>query len=249
MTYSHREIEIIGQGGRKLAKIKRALQRLVVAGATGRQLDKKAEEMTAQEGGQPSFKMVPGYHWTTCVNVNDGVVHGIPNDMPFKNGDIVSVDVGIFYKSFHTDSAFTVSVGKTSPEVERFLAVGRNALWEAISCAKAGNRIADVSAAIGKAVAAAGYSPVRELTGHGVGRSLHEAPAIPCFWEGNRLDSDIISEGAVLAVETIYTQGSPELVLAEDGWTIVTQDGKIAGLFEETIAVVGGRPNILTQPR
>lgn len=246
MIYSHREIEIIAQGGRKLAKIKRALQPLIVAGATGLELDKKAEEMTAQEGGKPSFKMVPGYHWTTCVNVNDGVVHGIPNDMPFKNGDIVSVDVGIFYKSFHTDSAFTIPVGKVSPEVERFLAVGSNALSEAISCAKVGNRIADVAGAIGKVVAAAGYSPVRELTGHGVGRSLHEAPAIPCFWEGNRLDSDIISEGAVLAVEVIYTQGSPELVLAEDGWTIATQNGKIAGLFEETIALVGGRPVPLT---
>lgn len=241
-----REIQIIREGGKKLAKIKGVLKEMIIPGALPSMLDRKAEKLVYSAGGKPSFKMVKGYHWTTCINVNDGVVHGVPGEVPLQKGDIVSVDVGIFYKGFHTDSAFTVPVGDVGWQKRIFLAIGEDALARSIAQAQAGRRISDISMTMQEVIEAAGYCPVRSLTGHGVGRKLHEEPQIPCFWQGDPEDSEIIPEGAVLAIEVIYTKGSPELSLSEDGWTIATRDGKIAALFEETIAVVDGKPLVLT---
>lgn len=240
------EVQKMVEGGKKLAAIKEVLRRSIAPGITPKELDQKAEKLILRAGGKPSFKMVKNYHWATCININEGVVHGIPNDRPLKEGDIVSVDVGFFHKGFHTDTSFTAPVGKMSGEVKRFLDTGREALRQAISRARAGSNISSVSKAIQDTLEAKGYSPVRALTGHGIGKNLHEEPQVPCFWTKDMKDEEI-PKGAVLAIEVIYTLGSPELVLDKDGWTIVTKDGRIAGLFEETVAAVKDGPLILTE--
>lgn len=245
---SKNEIQIMKEGGLKLADIKKQLRRLIVPGNTPLQIDKEAESLILKAHGTPSFKMVKNYKWTTCININDGVVHGIPDNRPFLNGDVVSLDIGIFYKGFHNDSAFTVVAGVSTPVIKKFLDVGKHALNESIKKAKIGNKVSDISQSMHEVLASNNYSPVYDLTGHGVGRELHEEPTIPCYYDKNqRAHSPVLSEGMVIAIEVIYTIGSPDLRLdTRDGWTISTKDGKIAGLFEETIAVVPGTPFVLS---
>lgn len=240
------EIEIMREGGRMLAQIKEAVSRMLAVGVTPLDVDQKAEELLFATGGKPSFQMVKDYHWATCININDGVVHGIPNKIPFKEGDLVKVDLGLFYKGLHTDTAFTQVIGRMDPETEVFLRVGKEALNKAIAQAAAGKRISDISRAMQIVIEKQGYSPVLALTGHGIGKDLHEEPQIPCLWQSNRLGQKI-PEGAVFAIEAIYTQGSPELVLSCDNWTLSTKDGKIAGYFEETVVATAAGPLILTK--
>lgn len=240
------EIEIMCEGGQKLALVKKELAKMIVPGAIPFDIDKRAEELILMSGGEPSFKKVRDYKWATCINTNEGVVHGVPGKIPFKEGDIVKVDIGIFYKGFHNDSAFTIPVGHISSKNQDFLDAGKEALRKSIAKAVIGNRISDISREIEDVLEGRGYTPVRDLTGHGVGRQLHEEPLIPCYWSGDRGKSPIIPEGATLAIEVIYTQGGPELEITQDGWTIVTRDGKIASLFEETIAVTAKGPQILS---
>lgn len=241
------EIALMQEGGKRLAQIKKELQEMVKAGVRAKEIDKKAEELIKKARGKPSFEMVKGYRWATCINVNEGVVHGVPGDYAFREGDLVSIDVGMFFKGYHTDTSFTVGAGKLDKEKERFLAAGRRALKAAIDACRPGMRVAHISRAMQKVLEEKGYSPVRALSGHGIGKNLHESPQIPCFWQGNVSDSEEIPEGAVFAIEAIYTLGSPELVLSgEDKWTIATRDGKIAGLFEETVAATVQGPLILT---
>src|SRR3989344_1786882 len=240
------EIEIMLEGGKKLAKVKNALKNAVKIGGNAAEIDKLAEELIKNEGGKPSFKMVPNYFWTTCENTNQGNVHGIPHpNIIFKKGDVVSVDVGMFYKGFHTDTSFSLGL-EVNPDVSKFLSVGENALKSAISKAVAGNYIYDISAETERILKSANLHPVRELVGHGVGKDLHEAPEIPCFTYGVRENSPRIEIGAVLAIEIMYTYGSGELVLENDGWTISTRDDKISALFEDTIAVTKKGPLLLT---
>lgn len=240
------EIEIMREGGQKLLQIKEELAKNVTLGKSGEDIDKLARELIAKAGGKPSFKMVKNYFWTTCVNINDGVVHGIPDKKAFKEGDIVSIDVGFFYKGFHTDTSFTTSIGKAAKETLKFLDAGKKSLKESVCQVKPGRKISAISKKIQKILEERGYSPVRALTGHGIGRELHEEPNIPCFWDP-RLKDEIIPEGAVFAIEVIYTLGLPDLVLStDDNWTISTKDGKIAGLFEETVAASKNGPQILT---
>lgn len=242
---SKEEIEIMRQGGRKLSQVKDVLRSMIKPGATGIDLERQANEEILRLGGKPSFKMVKGYHWATCININEGIVHGIPNDIVFRQGDLIKVDVGLFLKGFHTDSAFSVSLGNVDRQTKKFLSTGQKTLLKAVKKAAAGNKISDISKTIEESLKKQGHSPTRELTGHGVGRKLHEEPMIPCLWDGTQKD-ELICEGATLAIEVIYTYGSPKLVLGDDGWTIKTKDGKIAGLFEETIAVINGKPEVLT---
>lgn len=243
---SKEEIGVMKEGGRKLKSVKEALRKMVGVGVTPKEIDRKAESLIAKAGGKPSFKMVKNYHWATCININDGVVHGIPGNTPFKNGDIVSIDVGLFYKGFHTDTSFTIPVGEASERVEKFLDTGRRALWESIAKVRAGNKVSDISKAIEFVLRTGGYSPVEAVTGHGIGKSLHEEPHTPCFWKEGMKDEEI-PERAALAVEVIYMQGLPDLELCEDGWTLRTKDGKIAALFEETVVATGPGPLVLTE--
>lgn len=243
---TNKEIKTMAEGGKKLGRVKKKLKEAIDVGVSADEIEKKALKLIDAEGGKPSFTMVKGYSWATCVNVNDGVVHGVPKKrIVFKNGDIVSVDVGIFYKGFHTDTSFSVAI-KPNQETNKFLDVGKISLERAIKEAKPGKRIYDVSYAMQRSIEDAGYSPIKALVGHGIGKSLHEAPQIPCFVSGKKEDSPEISAGMVLAIETMYVEGKPDVKLAPDGWTIKTQDGKMAGLFEETVAVGDNGPRVLT---
>lgn len=240
------EISVMKEGGSKLSEVRKKLIRAATLGANAFDIDKLAESLIEKSGGVPSFKKVPGYYWSTCVNINEGIVHGIPKkDMVFKKGDLVSIDVGMLYKGFHTDTSDSVAV-LPSKKTKDFLEAGKIALISAIKKAKIGNKVYDISDAIEKNITSRGYSPVRSLVGHGVGRSLHEEPQIPCFTFGKREESPDLEEGMTIAIEVMYTQGRPELVYEEDGWTISTHDGKISGLFEETVAVTQRGPIILT---
>lgn len=241
------EIEIMREGGQKLARIKDRLREEIRPGTVPLELDKLAEKLILEEGGKPSFKMVENYDWTTCINRNEGVVHGVPNGNPLKEGDIVSLDIGIFYKGFHTDTSFTVPLGRVDRETKRFLQAGQEALDVSIKQAKPGNRVSHISRAMQEVVEHYGYTPSRDLTGHGVGRNLHEEPMVPCFLGGGLEEGVLLKKGMTLALEAIYMMGSHEIVVSkEDGWTISTRDGKIAGLFEETIAVTDKSPLLLT---
>lgn len=240
------EIELMHEGGKKLAKIRDFLKDSITPGVTPLELDEMAEKKIIEAGGESSFKKVRGYKWTTCININDGVVHGIPTKKPIQDKDLVKLDVGMFYKGFHTDTSFTVQAGTDEPEVDKFVAVGREALKKAIHEARIGNKIGHISLAMQQVFDKYGVSPVRALTGHGVGKTLHEEPQIPCFWEGDPEKSQEIVLGSVFAIEAIYTQGDPDLVVLEDNWTIATKDGKIAGLFEETVAVTDKGNLVLT---
>lgn len=231
----------MAEGGQRLAEIRDKVARAVKPGITGLELDRLVDKLIAKAGGEASFKMVPGYKWATCVNINDVVVHGIPDGYKIKIEDKVGIDVGMYYKGFHTDTSITVG----GPE--KFLEVGRLGLKRAIAQARIGRRVADISAAMQKTVEEAGYNVVRALTGHGVGRELHEEPAIPCFVIDKYERSPKLTAGMVIAIEIMYNAGSSEVVYKnDDGWTIVTADGKISGLFEETVAIASHGPIVLT---
>lgn len=241
------EIAIMAEGGKKLSVVKNELKKAVKAGVSAREIDDLAEKLIKKEGSEPSFKTVPKYSWATCINVNSGVVHGIPHKhIIFKRGDVVSVDVGLYYKGFHTDTSFSVLVGNDKKR-KNFLKAGKEALNFAIKQAKTGNRIYDISEAIESTLLRHKLNPVRALVGHGIGKDLHEDPYIPCFVTGTRGESLEIKKGLVLAIEVMYSEGSGDVVQEDDGWTIGTTDGKIAGLFEETVAVSEKVAVVLTE--
>jgi methionyl aminopeptidase len=244
---SKADIAKMVEGGKRLAAVKKELGNLVKEGENAASIESLAVKMIKDAGGEPSFMMVPGYSWATCVNVNAGLVHGIPkSDLVFRKGDVVSVDVGMFYKGFHTDTSLTRAIAP-SRETEKFLKAGNEALNNAISEAKVGGRIYDISSAIENSVTEAGYTPVKALVGHGVGSSLHEEPKIPCFVSEPREKTPEILSGMTLAIEVMYTQGSSEVEIDNDGWTIRMRDGKISALFEETVAIVKHGPLVLTE--
>lgn len=247
ITYkTQEELNIMREGGKKLAGVKGELKSLVKEGVNADEIEKLATKLILEAGGKPSFKMVPGYFWTTCVNVNDGVVHGIPKkEIVFKNNDCVSVDLGMFYKGFHTDTSFSSLIGE-SDELRRFLQVGEEALAKAINQVIAGNRVYDISLAIQETIEKAGLKPIRSLVGHGIGKNLHEEPEIPCFTPVVKNKTAKILPGMALAIEVMYTEGKGDIEISRDGWTIRTHDGKISALFEETIAVTAEETKILT---
>lgn len=252
-----KEIEVMAKGGKILARIRDEVVRATKPGVTTGRLNALADRLITKAGGEASFRMVPGYKWATCINVNDVVVHGVPDGTKVKKGDKVGIDIGMYYLGFHTDTSITVvvnpkssrSAGQTpNPKLTEFLETGKLALRRAIERAKPGNRIYDLSEAMQETVEVAGYSAVRALTGHGIGRELHEEPAIPCFVVGRRKHSPKIVPGMVLAIEMMYNQGGMEVVYPNnDGWTITTADGKMSGLFEETVAITARGPVVLTK--
>ncbi len=247
MSKTSEKIAAMREGGQRLAGIKAELKKQVKTGVTAKEIDDLAERLIKKAGGEPSFKMVENYEWSTCVNVNEGVVHGIPKEtLVFKKGDIVSVDVGMFYKGYHTDTSFSIGL-KPSSKDARFLKVGKEALEAGISQAKVGNRIYDISKAIEETLKKNGATAIKALVGHGIGEKLHEEPAIPCFTSGKREESPIISEEMTLAIEVMYAQGKAGIEIGTDGWTISTQDGKISALFEETVASMASGPLLLTK--
>lgn len=240
------EIGIMAECGKRLAEIKSKLHEAVKTGVTALEVETLANELIKKAQGEASFKKVPGYHWATCVNVNDGVVHGIPKpEIVFKDDDLVSVDIGLLYKNFHTDTSFSKYLGK-NPEKKKFLNVGRQALEAGIKEFKSENKVGDISGAIEDTLRKNGYSPISSLTGHGIGRDLHEDPRVPCMRLGS-LDEEVeLKPGMVLAIEVMYTEGKDRIKIERDGWTISTKDAKIASLWEETVALTSSGRIILT---
>ncbi len=246
------ELELMRKSGKIASSALKKATEAIKTGVTELEVDKVAQDEIYKLGGNLSYKTVPGYNYATCITVNEQVVHGIPTERKFKSGDLVSIDLAVEYKGWHTDCAWSVLVGHESSvkgheEKKKFLSVGEQALWEGIDKAIEGNSIGDISNTIQSRVEGAGYSVVRSLVGHGVGKSLHEEPEIPGFGKagvGVRL-----KEGMTLALEVIYTSGNPEVVLEEDGWTFSTSDGSWGGLFEMTIIVGKKEAKVLTRLR
>jgi methionyl aminopeptidase len=218
---------------------------LAQPGITTGELDRLAEDFIREHGGVPTSKGYRGFPAATCISPNSMVVHGIPSAHRVEEGDLISVDVGVTLDGLVADSAYTFAVGEVDPEIQRLLDVGKTALAAGIDQARAGNRVGDISHAVQQAVEGAGFSVVRSLVGHGVGRSYHEEPQIPNFGEPGR--GPQLQPGMTLAIEPMITAGSPDVYLHDDEWSISTQDGSMAAHFEHTVAVTEeGPPRILT---
>jgi methionyl aminopeptidase len=213
-------------------------------GVTTGELDRLADEFIRSQGGVPTFMGYRGYPAATCLSPNDMVVHGIPGSHVLGEGDILSADVGVTLGGLVADSAYTFAVGEIAPEAQRLLDACRAALAAGIDQAVPGNRIGDISAAVQQATESAGFSVVRSLVGHGVGRSMHEDPQIPNYGPPGR--GPLLQSGMTLAIEPMITAGGPDVVLEDDGWSITTADGSLAAHFEHTVAVTDGGPRILT---
>lgn len=240
-----KKLKAMEQGGRLLAGVRDALIAAVKPGITPLEIDALADTLISQTGGQAAFKKVPKYHYATCINVNSVIVHGIPTSAPVKDGDMVSIDVGLYYQGYYTDTSATTVVGIATPFQVRFLQTGLDALKAGISKARAGNHVSDISKAIEKVITAAGFTPIRELTGHGVGKHLHEDPFVPNIYDPYAPDP-VLYLGQTLAIEPMYSAGSAKLRFEPDGWTISMADNSVAALIEETIAITPRGPRILT---
>lgn len=236
MNTESRKTQKMTEGGEILAKIMQRLLDKVRPGVDTLSLDLLAEELCRENNVIPAFKGYQDFPATICVGPNDVVVHGIPDDIALRRGDIVSVDMGIIYKGYYLDMARTVGVGEISPEKCEFIDITRRALEFACIAAVTGNTVGDIGHAIESTVTKHGYSVVREMVGHGVGKKLHEPPQIPGYGipgEGDRLQA-----GQTIAIEAIINEGDPAIVIsAKDGWTARTKDGKLSALFENTVLV------------
>jgi methionyl aminopeptidase len=248
------EIKIMQQGGKILAVAIKKVVENIKPGVSELDLEKIATEEITRHGAEPAFKRVRGYDYALCISTNDVIVHGIPGKYKFKLGDVVGIDCGVYYKGFNTDTSETLRVSANNEklitnnedEIGRFLEIGRRALFEAINEAIVGNRVGNISKKIQDIVEGEGYSIVKTLVGHGVGKDLHEEPEIPGFLDRKIDNTPLLKEGMTLAIEVIYNMGKAGTVLAGDNWTIKTKDGSLSGLFERTIAVTKDGPVILT---
>lgn len=248
------EIAVMHEGGRKLGVILEDLLAYSTPGVVLMDIEKRACELVEKAEVIASFKTVPGYKWATCLNVNEVVVHGIPTNYVLRDGDILTIDMGVLYKGFHTDMAGTKIVQsekfkvKSYEEKERFLKAGQLALERAIETAKVGNRIGHISKVVQETIEGAGYSIVKSLVGHGIGRELHEEPQIPNYLKGAIENTLPLQEGMTIAIEPIYAEGSGEIVYENtDGWTMATRDRSLTSVFEHTLAITSNGPCVLTK--
>ncbi len=223
----------------------RRLRDAVRPGVTTGELDRAAEEYIRSHNGVPSFKGYHGFPASACISVNEQVVHGIPGPRRLQEGDIVSIDVGAIVEGYHGDAAVTLPVGKISEDAKALLTHTYRSLYEGIAQAVSGNRVGDISNAVQRYVEAHGYSVVRELVGHGIGRSMHEEPQVPNFGQPGR--GPTLVPGMTLAIEPMINQGSMEVEVAADQWTISTCDRKLSAHFEHTVAIGKDGPIILTR--
>lgn len=210
-------------------------------------IDQYAQHLISQAGGQPAFKKVPGYHWSTCICVNDCLVHGIPQGT-FKQGDLVTIDVGMYLQGTTTDVATTFVIGQATKEQQQFLAVGQKTMRKAIRQAQPGNKVKQISQVLQRIPEAAGYSVTRHLVGHGLGKTMHEPPSIPCFVSNDPAMDVILEPGMVITIEAMYMAGDWPLIKAKDGWGLFTKDGSIAAMFEEDILITKDGPEIISLP-
>jgi methionyl aminopeptidase len=241
---SPHEIEQMAAAGWVVAETIAHVGEHLEAGITTGELDRIAEEFIRSRGGVPTSKGYRGYPAAICISPNDMVVHGIPGGHVVADGDLITIDVGVTLQGFIADSAFTFGVGELDERARRLLDVGQEALAAGIAQALPGNRVGDISAAVQRIVEADGFSVVRSLVGHGVGRSYHEDPHIPNFGEPGR--GPQLSEGMTIAIEPMITAGGPDVYVHDDDWSISTEDGSLACHFEHTVAITAGGPRILT---
>ena len=239
------EIETMAKAGSVVAGTLQLLERHAQAGVTTAELDELADEFIRSQGGRPTFKGYKGYPAATCLSANDMVVHGIPGPTALFDGDILSVDVGVTLNGFVADSAWTFPIGAISPEAQRLLDTCRAALFAGIEQAVVGNAISDISRAVQDVTESAGFSVIRSLVGHGVGRSMHEDPQVPNFVSSYR--GPELVEGMTLAIEPMITAGRPDVHLHDDGWSISTDDGSLTAHFEHTVAITAEGPRVLTK--
>ncbi len=238
------EIEIMRESALSVSRTLAIVAEYIGEGVKTKKLDKLAEEFIRDTGGLPSFKGYQGFPATLCMSVNEEVVHGIPGDYVLKSGDVISVDCGVYKNGFHGDHAYSFKIGEVSSEVSKLLKITKESLYKGIDAAKIGNRIGDIGFAVQSYVQNEGYSVVRELTGHGLGKSLHEDPSVPNF--GKRGRGQKIENGMVLAIEPMINMGKKAVRQLSDGWTIVTADKKPSAHFEHDIAIVDGKAEILS---
>jgi len=231
---------------RIVAEILLELKGNIREGATTADMDRIAEELTLKKKARPAFKGYRGFPASVCISVNEEVVHGIPSSRRvLKGGDVVGLDFGVIYDGYYGDSAYSVAIGKVAPEVERLLHVTEQCLYKAIEQALPGNYISDISAAVQRHAEANNYGIVREFCGHGIGRSLHEDPPVLNYVQNGK--GPKIKPGLVLAIEPMINLGTDKVKVLEDGWTVITADGKPSAHFEHTIAVTQDGPVILTK--
>lgn len=241
---SLQEIETMAKAGNIVAEVLQSLKGVIIAGATTKEIEQFADGRIRALGGKSAFKGYRGYPASICTSINEEVVHGIPSSRKLKEGDIISIDIGVYYEGFYGDAAYTFPVGIVDEETAKLLRVTEEALYRGIGMAVVGNRVYDVSHAIQEHVEKNGFSVVRTFVGHGIGRQLHEEPQVPNFGvagQGPRL-----RQGMTLAIEPMVNSGTFDVRVLEDGWTAVTQDGKRSAHFEHTVVVMPNSARILT---
>lgn len=243
------KIEIMQRAGLILGQVMDEIVDYVKEGITELDVDKLAERRIMELGGEPGFKKVDGYKHTICASTNEVVVHGIPKDRKLVNGDVFGFDCGVYLDGYHTDMAESVIVGGEADFArKKFLEVGKKTLFKSISMAKPGNNVGDISKAMQEGIESNGYSIVRSLVGHGVGKELHEEPQVPGYLEGNIDNTPILRIGMTIAIEVIYNMGDAGVVFeGTDDWTIVSEDNSLAGLFERTIYIDESGPKLITK--
>ena len=249
---SKKEIELMREACKVVALTHNEIEKNIKPGMTTAELDqivektmKKYGAISAEKGYNPGIKGVPPYPASACISINDEVIHGIPSSKRIiQDGDIVSIDLVSLKNGFHGDAARTYLVGNVSKDAKRLVDVTKQAFFEGIKYAKKGNRIGDVSHAIGEYVKSQGYSVVREFEGHGIGRQMHEAPEIPNYGKAGR--GIRLEPGMTLAIEPMVIQGKPNILQLDDGWTIITEDGSLAAHYENTILITENEPELLT---
>lgn len=241
-----KDLEAMAKSGLIVAKALEAAEEAVKPGMTTAQLNRIVEKVIVGEGAKPSFKGYRGFPACCCISPNNVVVHGIPSDKKvLQEGDIVSIDVGAFFEGFHGDAARTLAVGKISDEAKRLIEVTRECFFEGMKMAVDGNRVGDIGFAVQSHAEKNGYSVVRELVGHGVGRDLHEAPDVPNF--GTQGRGVRLTKGMVIAIEPMINIGAKEVSFSKaDGWTVTTKDGSLSAHYENTVAITEAGPRILT---
>ena len=241
---SKREIELLKEAGHIVYLTHQYLRPLIKAGIKTKELDSLAEKFIRSKGATPSFKGYEGFPSTLCISINDEVVHGFPGERVLQDGDIISIDIGACYKGYHGDSAWTYTVGEVSDDAKYLLEHTEQALYEGIKQAKVGNRIGDIGYAIEKYAKEHNLGVVKELVGHGVGTSVHEAPDVPNY--GTKGTGPKIRDGMVIAIEPMLTLGSPDIYVEDNDWTVVTIDSSLSAHFEHTIAITNEGVIILT---
>ena len=241
------EVQLMDEANRIVHQVLEAMGRSIVPGVTSRDLDRLAEKIIRDAGGVPAFLNYRGYPATLCISVNDVIVHGIPKDVPLKEGDIVGIDCGVLYKGYYGDAARTFAVGTIAPEAQRLLEVTEEALRRAVAQVRPGGRLSDIGHAVQRYAESNGFSVVREFSGHGIGASLHEDPQIPNYGAPGK--GPKLKPGMVLAIEPMVNAGGCGVRMDADGWTARTEDGSLSAHFEYSVAVTPTGARVLGTAR